>query len=180
MLNSTTIAPTNVFLQKDFLSRLLPLHVAKKWVKQIALPAKNSSTVEVARIERIAPLTGASAATVKSYVEGQTPGDTSFTLTKVQLTTALYAHLIRTTDQVDLLNERQILNELMKLNSENLADVVELIIDSPAGKYLVTPKIKKFFAGNNPVCDICEKDIPRCDYISMAGPQLCRQCILGK
>ena len=130
MQNSTQIAPTNVFLQKDFLSRLLPLHVAKRWVKQIALPAKNSATVEVARIERIAPLTGATAATVKSYVEGQTPGDTSFTLTKVQLTTSLYAHLIRTTDQVDLLNERQILNELMKLNTENLADVVELIINA--------------------------------------------------
>jgi N4-gp56 family major capsid protein len=129
MQNSTQIAPTNVFLNKDFLSRLLPLHVAKKWVKTLTLPSKNSSTLEVARIERIAPLTGASFATVKSYVEGQTPGDTSFTLTKVQLTTALYAHLVRATDQVDLLNERQILNEVMKLNTENMSDVVELIIN---------------------------------------------------
>jgi hypothetical protein len=67
-----------------------------------------------------------------------------------------------------------------KILASMVRDMVELIIDSPAGKYLVTPKIKEFFAGNNPVCDICEKDIPRCDYISMAGPQLCRQCILGK
>lgn len=145
MQNSTQISPTNVFLQKDFLSRLLPLHVSKKWVKQIALPAKNSATVEVARVERIAPLTGASAATVKSYVEGQTPSDTSFTLTKIQLTTALYAHLIRTTEQVDLLNERQVLNELMKLNTENLADVTELIINailnSGTGAYRLTDAI---------------------------------------
>ena len=130
MQNSTALAPTNVFLNKDFLSRLTPRLVAKKWVKQLPLPAKNSGTLEVARIERIAPLTGASAATVKSYIEGQTPGDTSITFTKVQLTTALYAHLVRTTDQVDLLNERQILNEIMKLNAENMGEVVELIINA--------------------------------------------------
>lgn len=129
MQNSTALAPTNVFLNKDFLARLTPLHVAKKWVRQLPLPAKNSGTLEVARIERIAPLTGSAAATVKSYIEGQTPGDTSITFTKIQLATALYAHLVRTTDQVDLLNERQILSEIQKLNAENMADVVELIIN---------------------------------------------------
>lgn len=69
---------------------------------------------------------------------------------------------------------------LGKILASMVRDMVELIIDSPAGKYLVTPKTKEFFAGNNPVCDICEKDIPRCDYTAIAGPQLCRQCILGK
>lgn len=130
MQNSTQVAPTNVFLEKDFLSRLTPLHIAKRWMKVLPLAAKNSGTIEVGRIERIAPLTGAQAATVKSMVEGQTPGDTSFTYTKVQLATALYGHLIRTTDQVDLLNERAILNELMQLNTENMADVVELICNA--------------------------------------------------
>lgn len=133
MQNSTALAPTNVFLNKDFLSRLTPRLLAKNWVKQLPLPAKNSGTLEVARIERIAPLTGASSPLVKAYIEGQTPGDTSVTFTKIQLTTALYAHLVRTTDQVDLLNERQILNEIMKLNSENMGEVVELIINTFLG-----------------------------------------------
>lgn len=67
-----------------------------------------------------------------------------------------------------------------KILASMIRDVVELIIDSPAGKYLVTPKIKKFFAGNNPVCDICEKDIPKCNYTMIAGAQVCRQCKLNK
>jgi len=128
MQNSTAIAPTNVFLKKDFLTRLTPLLTYYKWVDKEVLPAKNSGTMEFARIERIAPLTGATAATVKAMTEGLTPSDTSVTLTKVQIATALYANLIRITDQVDILNERSILAEIQKLNTENLAEVQDAVI----------------------------------------------------
>lgn len=128
LVTTATVAPTNVFLEKDFLTRLNPLHCFAKYVNKKVLPAKNSGTMEFARIERIAPLTGATSPTVKSYVEGVTPNDTSFTLTKIQIGTGLYANLIRPTEQVDLLNERAILSELVKLNSENMADLEDLII----------------------------------------------------
>lgn len=128
MQNSSAIAPTNVFLKKDFLTRLTPLLTYYKYVNKETLPAKNSGTMEFARIENIAPLTGATAATVKSMTEGVTPSDTSITLTKIQIATALYANLIRITDQVDILNERAILAEIQKLNAENLAQVQDAVI----------------------------------------------------
>lgn len=128
LITTSAMAPTNVFLQKDFLTRLNPLHCYSKLIKKSVLPAKNSGTMEFARIERIAPLTGATLATVKSYVEGVTPSDTSPTLTKVQIATGLYANLMRPSEQVDLLNERAILSELVKLNAENLADLQDIVI----------------------------------------------------
>lgn len=67
-----------------------------------------------------------------------------------------------------------------KILASMIRDIVELTIDSPAGKYLVTPKIQKFFAGNNPVCELCEKDIPKRAYATVAGAQVCRQCKLNK
>jgi hypothetical protein len=69
-------------------------------------------------------------------------------------------------------------DDLGKNLASMIRDVVELIIDSPAGKYLVTPKIKKFFAGNNPICDLCRKDIPKCAYATIVGAQVCKQCEL--
>ena len=130
LITSTNMAPTNVFLQKDFLTRLNPLHCYAKLITKKVLQAKNSGTMEFPRIERIAPLTGGTSASVKSYVEGVTPGDTVPTLTKVQVSTALYANLMRPTEQVDLLNERAILSELVKLNAENLEDLSDIIIGS--------------------------------------------------
>lgn len=130
LITTSNMAPTNVFLQKDFLTRLNPLHCYSKLITKKTLPAKNSGTMEFARIERIAPLTGATAATVKSYVEGVTPGDTVPTLTKIQISTGLYANLMRPTEPVDLLNERAILSELVKLNAENLSDLEDIIIGS--------------------------------------------------
>ncbi len=128
LITTSNMAPTNVFLQKDFLTRLNPLHCYTKLIPKKVLPAKNSGTMEFARIERIAPLTGATSPTVKSYIEGVTPSDTVPTLTKIQISTGVYANLMRPTEQVDLLNERAILSELVKLNAENMADLEDLIV----------------------------------------------------
>lgn len=128
MQNSTALAPTNVFLLKDFLTRLQPMELVAPYFKQVKLPAKNSGTVEFARLENLSPVTGAALPSIKSYVEGTNAGDTSVTLTKIQITTALYMNLIRATEQVDLLNERSILNEMMKVNAENQAHLRELIL----------------------------------------------------
>lgn len=128
MQNSTALAPTNVFLQKDFLTRLQPKELIAPYLKLVKLPAKNSPTVEFARVENISPVSGAALPSIKSYVEGINAGDTSVTLTKIQVPTSLYMNLIRTTEQVDLLNERSILNEIMKVNAENQANLNELIL----------------------------------------------------
>lgn len=125
---TSTYAPTNVFLEKSFLSRLNPRHCFAKYIKSATIPTKNSGTIEYGRIERIAPLTGATSPNVKGYVEGIQPSDTSFTYTKIQISTALYANVIRISEQVDLLNERAILNQLVQLNAENLSDLQDLII----------------------------------------------------
>ena len=128
MQNSTQIAPTNVFLEKDWLTRILPLELIGDYVKKTDLPAKNSGTVEYGRMENIAPVSGSALPSIKSYVEGVTPNDTSVTYTKIQVPTSLYMNLIRFTEQVALLNERGILDEAMKVNSENQVNLNELIL----------------------------------------------------
>lgn len=128
MQNSTALAPTNVFLQKDFLSRLLPKELIAPYLKMVKLPPKNSGTVEFGRIENIAPISGTGLASSKTYIEGVNAGDTSITYTKIQVPTSLYMNLMRFTEQVDLLNERSILNEAMKVNSESQVNLNELIL----------------------------------------------------
>lgn len=81
---------------------------------------------------------------------------------------------------IKLAGRESLKDGLGKILASMVRDMVELIIDSPAGKYLVTPRTKEFFAGNNPVCELCEKEIPKPAYATVAGAQVCRQCKSNK
>lgn len=130
MQTTTQLAATNVFLQKDFLSRNVPLYVFGRYIKKVPLPTRNSGTVEFSRVELLPPLMGAQLSTSKTYIEGITPNDTSMVWTKIQVVTNLFANLMRTAEQVDLTVDRALLSEMMKVNAENKNQVEELILST--------------------------------------------------
>ena len=124
---STTYAPLSSYIETTGLAVAQPKLVHSKFGKKITVPQKNSKTIKFRRYEQIAPTNGASAATAKILVEGTVPTETNPTTTDYSLTLSQYGNLMRWTDQAAWVNEVSVDTELMKRNSENMAQVLDQV-----------------------------------------------------
>lgn len=126
---TSTIAPINAYINRKGLSVAQPLCCYATYGEQYTIPAKNSKTIKFRRFERIAPLTGATApdGTTPSriLVEGVVPDNTAPTITDVTIATAQLGQYFQYSDLAEWINEVDVDENLMKRNSENMAQTMD-------------------------------------------------------
>lgn len=124
---TTNIAPLSSYIETTGLAVAKPKLLHSKFGKKITIPQKHSKTLKLRRFEKIAPTTGASAASAKLLVEGIVPTESNPTVTDYTLTLSQYGNLMRWTEQNAWVNEVSVDTEFMKRNSENMAEVLDQI-----------------------------------------------------
>ena len=124
---TSTLSALTQYIQRKGLAVAEPNIVIGEYGLKNSIPQKNSKTMAFRRYERIAPVTGKDASTIKSLVEGTVPTDTQPTITTVTLTLSQYGNLFRVSDQAEWINEVSVDTELMARNSENMAQTIETV-----------------------------------------------------
>jgi len=115
------------FVDKAGLDVAIPMLFVTKFGKKFTIPDRASKTIKFKRVERLAPLTGATAASIKSLSEGAVPGDVNPTETVYTLTLGQYGNVSRLSDQAIWENEVDVDQEVVKRNAENMVQTVERV-----------------------------------------------------
>lgn len=125
----STIGPINAYVNRKGLSVAQPLCVHASYGEAYTIPAKNSKTIKFRRYERIAPLDGATAPSgatpSRVLVEGTVPDNTVPTITDITIATAQLGQYFQYSDLVEWINEVDVDENLMKRNSENMAQTMD-------------------------------------------------------
>jgi len=126
---TSSVAPITVYVNRKGLSVAQPLCVHANYGEPFTIPAKNSKTIKFRRYERIAPLDGADtpAGTTPSrvLVEGVVPDNTAPTVTDVSVVTVQLGQYFQYSDLAEWINEVDVDENLMKRNSENMAQTMD-------------------------------------------------------
>lgn len=128
VLTSSTATPLSSYIETTGLEVAKPKLLHGKFGKKITIPQKHSKTLKLRRWEKIAPTTGASAASAKLLVEGVVATETNPAPTDYSLTLSQYGNLMRWTEQSEWINEVSVDTEFMKRNSENMAEVLDQVV----------------------------------------------------
>ena len=115
------------FIEKMGLEVAQPKLQYARFGKKFTIPEKSSKTIKFRRYERLAPTTGKDPATMKLLVEGTTPSDVNPTVTDYTLTLSQYGNVMRFSDQAVWTTEVSVDTELMKRNSENMAQTKDRV-----------------------------------------------------
>lgn len=115
------------FVNKAGLEVAKPMLFLTKFGKKITIPDKASRNIKFKRVERLAPLTGAVAGSVKALTEGAVPGDVNPTETNYTLTLSQYGNVSRLSDMVGWTSEVDVDGEVVKRNAENMVQTIERV-----------------------------------------------------
>lgn len=117
------------YIQTTGLKVAEPLLVFGKYGQKETIPTRKSKTWKARRFEKFqsAATAGATAATVRSIVEGATPSDTNTTVTDISLTLSQYGLLTRYSDIAEWTDEVSVSQNLMARNSEDMAETTDRV-----------------------------------------------------
>ena len=124
---SVNIAPITSFVEKATLAVAKPLLTISKFGMKKTIPTKNSKTIVVSRVERLAPLNGYGLATTKALVEGVVPSTVNPTRTDITISLAQYGNLSSSTDIANWINEHDVDQAFVERNSQNMVETVERV-----------------------------------------------------
>ena len=113
------------FVDKAALEVAHPLRTISKFGKKVTIPTRSSKTIKFKRIERLAPLNGASPASIKALVEGVVPSAVNPTETVLTASLYQYGNLAQISDQAGWINEIDVDAEVVKRSSQNMVETIE-------------------------------------------------------
>lgn len=124
---TSTYSNLGAFINKLGLEVAQPALQYSKFGKSFTIPQKSTKTIKFRRYERIAPTTGKDVANTKALVEGTVPSTSNPTVTDYTLTLSQYGNVMEFSDQAVWTTEVSVDTELMKRNSESMAQTVDCV-----------------------------------------------------